>query len=360
MANVTFRRLLTGLDTVQAAYYLRPGYGSVFSYETLAIEKERLRASKDRLGVPVKIAGWSFLLKPYGSSSGYPLVLEHPSLTIECGEFNTPGFFVTYRSQALWQHGAAALHQGLLDWAQSAGLVQLKRESLSRVDFTFDYFLPEIDFDADNIVSLASKDAQYRENGTAQTFTFGKSDIVLRIYDKIAEIAQQSDKVWFFQLWGETEHVWRIEWQVRKEVLRRFGLRTFDDLFTGQGDVLRYLATEHDSLRIKAEDSNRSRWPIHPLWQDLLAQIETFDAQGVYREIDPQAALNERLLRMAVSVYGYLKRVAAITSLQSAEEFVSLPTALERLEGLVRRVHDPLTWKVDVEAKREQTRFGNG
>lgn len=61
MANVTFRRLLTGLDTVQAAYYLRPGYGSVFSYETLAIEKERLRASKDRLGVPVKIAGWSFL-----------------------------------------------------------------------------------------------------------------------------------------------------------------------------------------------------------------------------------------------------------------------------------------------------------
>ena len=89
----------------------------------------------------------------------------------------------------------------------------------------------------------------------------------------------------------------------------------------------------------------------------MLVQIETFDCQGVYRDIDPQAALNERLLRMAVSIYGYLKRIAAITSLQKAEDFVSLPAALERLEGLVRRVHDPLTWKVDVEAKRTQTRF---
>ena len=51
-------------------------------------------------------------------------------------------------------------------------------------------------------------------------------------------------------------------------------------------------------------DSNRSRWPLHPLWVDLLAQIETFDCQGVYREIDAQAALNERLMRIAVSVYG--------------------------------------------------------
>jgi hypothetical protein len=235
----------------------------------------------------------------------------------------------------------------------------VKAEALSRVDFAFDYLLPVVDFTEDNVVSLSTKDAQYRENGALQTLTFGRGDIVLRIYDKVAEIAQQSDKVWLFQLWGESENVWRVEWQVRKDVLRRFALRTFDDLFEGQGDLLRYLASEHDSLRVPNADSNRSRWPLHPLWRDLINEIEEFNGEGVYRSIDPQAALNERLLRMAISVYGYLKRIAAITGMQHEEDFVSLPTAQERLEELVFRVHSPGTWKLDVQAKRQQMQLGN-
>jgi hypothetical protein len=225
-------------------------------------------------------------------------------------------------------------------------------------DFAFDYLLPEVDFDEENVVSLSAKDGIFHENGRLQTLQFGRSDVVLRIYDKVAEILQQSNKVWLFELWGATENVWRIEWQVRKDVLRRFGMRTFADLYTGQGDVLRYLATEHDTLRTKGSDTNRSRWPLHPLWDDLHAQIRAFNAQGVYREIDPAAALNERLQRMAIAVYGYAKRIAAITAHQEAADFVPLPAALDRLQELVHRVHDPLTWKLDVAAKCEQERLG--
>jgi hypothetical protein len=130
------------------------------------------------------------------------------------------------------------------------------------------------------------------------------------------------------------------------------------DLFEGQGDLLRYLANEHDSLRIPTQDSNRSRWPIHPLWIDLRSQIDTFHAQGVYREIDPQAALREQLMRIAVSVYGYQKRVAAILGLQESRDNVSLEQAEARLSSLVGGVHNPLSWQVDVAAKREQTRLG--
>ena len=75
--------------------------------------------------------------------------------------------------------------------------------------------------------------------------------------------------------------------------------------------------------------------------------------------LDPQAALNERLLRIAISMYGNLKRIAAITGMQHAEDFVSLPTAQERLEQLVYRVHEPVTWKLDVEAKREHMQAGS-
>ena len=172
-------------------------------------------------------------MQSYGTLLGYSLVLEHPDFRIECGEFNNPSFYVTYRSQALWSKGAAALHQAFSTWAESVGLQAFRPEGLSRVDFTFDYFLPQVDFASDSVVSLSVKDATFRGDRKMQTMQYGKGDVVLRIYNKIIEIQEQSDKVWLFQLWGVDENVWRIEWQVRKDVLRRFGLRTFADLPAG-------------------------------------------------------------------------------------------------------------------------------
>lgn len=352
------RRLLAGLDTVQVCYYLRPTIGREFNFEALTQLKERARAAKVRDGASVDIGGWLFRVRPYGSGSGYPLVLDHPHYTLECGEYNNPSFFVTYRSQALWQLGAEALHEAFLTWAGSVGLNVIRPESLSRVDFTFDYQIETADFSIDSVVSLSAKDDQHREDRKVQTIMYGKGDVVLRIYNKIAEIEQSSEKVWFYELWGVKEKVWRIEWQVRKDVLRRFGLRTFQDLFDGQADLLRYLASEHDTLRVPTSDSNRSRWPLHPVWVDLLEQIEEFRGQGVYRLVDPQATLNAQLQRIAVAVYGYQKRVAAILSVRDGVEAVPQGLAATELRALIERLHDPLSWQIDVATKRDQTRMG--
>jgi hypothetical protein len=354
----SFQLLLAGHDTVQCAYFLAAQRGSEIDFERLGVLKEGLRQSKSRNPMVIPLGGREFLLQPYGSGSGYPCVISNPDCTIEFGEFNHPSFFVTFRSEALWREGAKALHERFLAWAASLGLMPVKPEALSRVDFTFDYQLPALDFNEDAFVSLSAKESRYREDGKLQTVSFGKGDVVLRFYDKIAEIEQQSEKVWLFDLWGRASDVWRIEWQTRKDILRRFGIRTFADLYDSQGDLLRYLAHEHDTLRVPTPDSNRSRWPLHPLWLDLQAQVETLNAQGVYREIDPGAAMNERLMRIAVSVYGYLKRVAAIQRLQHAEDFVSHPQALERLQSLLERVHDPLTWRTDIDKRVDQMRLG--
>ncbi|WP_174874426.1 hypothetical protein [Vogesella oryzae] len=352
------RFLLAGHDTVQCAYYLHRAAHCTLDFTFLSIEKERLRQAKQRDACVLIVGGMPWSLKPYGSGSGYPLVMENADFKVEFGEFNNPSFFVTYRSQALWQHGAMALHQRFLQWADGVGLASVKPPSLSRVDFTFDYFLPKRDFDLQSFVSLAGKDSQYRENGQEQTFAFGKGDVMLRVYDKVAEIAQQSDKVWFLPLWGVEQGVWRIEWQVRKAILKRFGIRTMDDLFERQADCLRYLANEHDSLRVPSGDSNRSRWPLHPLWLDLLQQIELLDGQGVYREIDPKMVLDERLMRIGVSLYGYAKRVAAIECLRSGREFMALDEAVGKIDRLLQRVHDAATWRSDVEKRVTEMRLG--
>ena len=195
------KSLLTGHDTIECAYYLTPMAGSGLDFERLAVEKEMLRASKSRHPKPITLGSEEFLLAGHGTGSGYPFLIENDSFSIQFGEFNKPNFFVTFRSYALWQHGAARLHQRFLAWAESVGYSTFQPERLSRVDLTFDYQLPEIDFDEDSFVSQAAKDNQHRKHGKVQTFRFGEGSLVLRIYNKVAEIEEKSAKTWFFDLW---------------------------------------------------------------------------------------------------------------------------------------------------------------
>ena len=311
-----FRPLLTGHDTVECAYYLAALPGCTLDYQALAAEKESLRLAKVRHPKPLKLGCEEFLLMPHGTGSGYPFLIENDCFSIQFGEFNKPNFFVTYRSFALWQYGAAKLNQRFMDWATSIGMMAFQPERLSRVDFTFDYQIDAIDFDEDSFVSQAAKDNQHRKNRKVQTFRFGEGELVLRIYNKVDEIQEKSAKTWFFDLWGCEENVWRIEWQVRKEWLRRFGIRTFIDLDERQGDLLRLLVNDHTTLRVPNNDTNRSRWPIHPLWRDLQMHVATMKGLGIVREIDREALLKQRETRIAISVYGYLKRLAAIKGIK--------------------------------------------
>lgn len=351
--------LLAGIDTVECAYYLKAPRGRGIDFERLAIEKEFLRQSKGKDPKLVRLGELEFLLQRYGSSSGYPLVFDNADMSIQCGEYNSPSFFVTYRSEALWRDGIARLHERFLDWAHGLGFEQVKLETLSRVDFAFDYHLPIADFDEESFVSLSAADSKHRRDRKLRGVAFGQSDVRLRVYDKVAEIDEKSLKVWFYDLWQRKDDVWRIEWQVRKELLRRFSIRTVSDLLGGQGDVLRYLASEHDTLRVPSSDPNRSRWPLHALWVDLQQRIEALPAQGVYRAIDPKASLRERLVRLAISIHGNLKQLAALHSVeQGRAEVASKGDALEHLEELLAKVHDPFTWEIDVQKRIDQIRLG--
>jgi len=282
----------------------------------------------------------------------HPIIISNEDFRIEMGEFNNPNFFVTFRSQGIWRSSVFDMHERFIDWAKTVGFEPYAAESLSRVDYCFDYNLSEIDFDEDCFVSRSNKDSKHREDGKAQTFTFGKGDIVLRVYDKVAEIKQQSEKSWFYELWGGLDQdVWRIEWQVRKPVLRNNGIRTFNDLYNKLGDLLKYLSEEHDTLKVPNSDSNRSRWPLHPLWKDLQERIKQINQAEVREPYEKELVLDERMMRIAISVYGYLKRVAAIHCVKEGKNIISEQEALKHLCKGMWKVHDPLNWRIDV-AKR--------
>jgi hypothetical protein len=78
------------------------------------------------------------------------------------------------------------------------------------------------------------------------------------------------------------------------------------------------------------------------------------------RRSTPQdiSASASRLTRIAMSVYGYYKRVAALYCLRHGKEAASRREAADYLEWFLRRVDDPLTWALDVEKRRNQMRLG--
>ena len=152
--------------------------------------------------------------------------------------------------------------------------------------------------------------------------------------------------------------MWRIEWQVRKPMLRNCYIRTFADLQEHQGLLLRFLAEHHDTLRTRTEDSNRSRWPLHPLWADLqqrITELHTLEAKQVDGK---ELVLDERLIRLSISIYGYLKRIAAVSCVKQGQPMMSEEEAYDLLGDRLRRLFDPLSWKADVRKRMKAIELG--
>ena len=352
------KHLISGFDTIECAYYLIGTDEYKLDFIELAAQKESMVRAKVTKPKPIQIGSEEFLIASHGTSSGYPFVIENDAFMIQFGEYNRPNFFVKFRSIALWHYGALALHHRLLDWAQSIGMMPYQPERLSRVDYAFDYYLPEIDFDEDSFISLAAKDTQYRKNGKVQNFEFGSDLVKLRVYNKVDEINEKSKKTWFFKLWGMDQDVWRIEWQIRKDQLRKLGISSFESLDERQGDLLRLLTKEHTTLRIKSTDSNRSRWAMHPLWENLIQRVNEMDGLGVVRDLNKLNLLDERLTYIAISVYGYVKRVAAIDALYTGADQSYMDEAFTHLQNRITELHDPLTWQMDVNRRVKEMKLG--
>lgn len=347
--------LLSGIDSLYVSYY-QDGLG--INWENLDYSKELLKQDRRREFINITVGGKKWALMPYGS---YPFayVLRNEYFQVNLAKNNSPNCYVQFLSQALWTKGADWLHEWLVHWFYALGCKQTRSETISRVDFAFDFDLPDIDFDLDHFVSRAVKDNIWRDHQEVQSFIFGAGDVVLRVYDKVAEIIQQSEKHWFYDLWGQNKNVWRVEFQIRRARLKMVGINSLAELNAFRGDILRELATGHTSLRLPTKDSNRSRWPYHPLWLGLLKAIGQENQTGLIETFQSENSLNYVLDRQLKSLYGDLKGLGALLSVISRKnEPMSLENIIERVPGLLERTHHPKLWSNDVQKRMDKRRLG--
>ncbi len=158
----------------------------------------------------------------------------------------------------------------------------------------------------------------------------------MKKYNKTLEIKQKSGKTWMYDRWcqgvedphggkwdGESD-VWRVEFRFKREFLHNLttpiewaydSLNQFKPLWdyaagrVAGGDDglpdgwLRYVVPSDD-------DSNRSRWPIHPAWVVVQAAFTTDFENGLGSLV--RKRIRERNLERGVaSTFGYVSTLAA-------------------------------------------------
>lgn len=165
-------------------------------------------------------------------------------------------------------------------------------------------------------------------------FTFGRGPLLARLYDKTVEL-RSSGKVWFIPKWQaagyaneETDgHVWRLEFQVRREVLRKCELVTaemkstvdgigstevkrWDDLKKGLNDLWRYLTSSWLTYRLPRTAKKRNL--PHPRWVTLMrAKMTPLPDGELYRH---QRLWN--MNRYLGALGGYARREAVLDAVE--------------------------------------------
>ena len=199
------------------------------------------------------------------------------------------------------------------DMGQVTGPPKISRIDLF-ADFCTDYDLASLP--GHHWVKRCKTRAIHEEGDALTGVSFGPgNEVSARLYDKTREI-QKSGKdymrpLWAMEGWNGQQHVWRMEFQIRREGLPEPMLGPADEALGLCGNLWRYLCAEWLRLAIPSDsDDTRSRWPTHPVWEDLtrLWDIDP-EAPPMTRVSKSRLPSDDRLFRHGISgLSGFMAR----------------------------------------------------
>lgn len=261
--------LRTALDWLQVSF---AGTLSDEFASTLPGLKERAQERNTPQPIEVGLAEFMVLEKARGH---FAFVLKHPEFELMIAP-NAPSGSAA-ASIRLSAFGLANTEPAAL-WALARTCLDelgcYSPLAVSRVDVAADFQGWEpTPADMASVVCPASYRATHGTERQAQTFQFGKGAVVLRLYNKTAEIAV-SKKPWMQEVWELTGRydpslpVWRVEVQLRREILRELGVRSAEQVLEDPGALLDY-GLGWAQLRVPSADYTKARWPEDPRWTAL-------------------------------------------------------------------------------------------
>ncbi|MCB1937554.1 MAG: replication initiation factor [Nitrosomonas sp.] len=185
-----------------------------------------------------------------------------------------PFAYIQLSSEYLTYRTPLAAENALRSVLEQLGTIH-ESANVSRIDLFVDFVSPE-DMESWNRhawVTRASAINAYSVEREFSGWTIGTGGVIsCRLYDKTLEINKQSKKFYLHELWKRTgwngeDKVWRLEFQLKREVLTQKGLSKLTEVLDNLNGLWSYAVTEWLRLTLpNPDDQTRSRWPIHPLW----------------------------------------------------------------------------------------------
>lgn len=289
------KKLGTGLDTLYIGY---SGLVKSELRETLRKLKQQAVAGETPT---IDLGGWRFEVQPHGTRPCWSFILKNDELTLKIVDRDEPGgngpaVFVEFRS----------------------------------------VLLRDIHLEAPNISG----------HYMGRRFTglrAGKGDLMLRIYDKTAEIAHRK-KSWFWNVWGlepGQATVWRVEFQIRRGMLKEFrdengqGIETLDDLLMRMDSLWSYLVKEWFSLR-ELDACRVDRRTLTCAW-GWVRSVSFHVVSWVEKKVN---AFRQRVSRVTLeqavqSISGFTTSIAAVldTNLEETMKILSEGVKRHLVEG---------------------------
>ncbi len=237
---------------------------------------------KGRLGKAVELFGQEFMAQAHGSSGGYEYLLKNSDIDLQMmpdarGGLTTPELRVVFRSPYLWRAGEIPAYNQVIGFLNKLAFIEYCK--VSRADLCVDRVmpLPEIDRSAQVVSLLRERDLYYGgdyQRGQRHTgYQFGRCNTVCRLYDKAYETSVKRQghimPIWMANGWDGVTPVSRLEYQLRRDGLRRFDPNmdfvTFQD---SKSDMWAY----GTGKLIRIVDSNsatrKERAKVIPYWKD--------------------------------------------------------------------------------------------
>ncbi len=274
-----------------------------YVWDRMVAAKQQAIDLDDRRNTPLDFSfgDFNFQILPNGAAGGKEFVLISPDIRMEFASRNR-SFAVSWRATAagLWEHGLDRLVDQVFFILEKEGFRPNQKywRKLSRADYAFDIeaasftneMIPEIVHQIICPKEAKARGDFFARSGRVETLTVGsKRGLQVQIYDKGLEITEMSGKTWMTDIWmnngyspetdknGKEVHknVWRLEVRMAGNWLKSRSKKT-DDGVMNMKDPDHFIANMWSliteglySRRLTSRsetDSNRRRWPLHPLY----------------------------------------------------------------------------------------------
>jgi hypothetical protein len=248
-----YKILTSGIDNLNLAIYVEWNNNIIFNYLDELKEKAK-NSEHEEEGIFRTEDGskeWKFNIKPHGVK-GYSWILTSKDYTLKIGNWSDirqrPSIMVEIRSETLLRMGVENAVIWILELIKGLGtnIINIKP---SRFDPYVDMIIPAEMWSEkimEYVVTRAREYDIHKKNFIFTGVTIGRGKLIARIYDKGLEVLTKSKKLYMFDVWGVDQippdkKIIRVEFQLRREIIKSLLLEKIIDLFELENHVWVYL-----------------------------------------------------------------------------------------------------------------------